>query len=150
MTKAFTLIELIFIIVIVGILSSVAVPRLVATRDDALIAKNSEYIISIMSEISTYIIANGESEDNLTKMSSLLKKLNLQNRVIINIINKSASVKIGEDPLCITIDLNSSSTTETLSTLFSSITSSRTCKMVQSFIKEKDYPLTVRGQLIKY
>ena len=35
MKRAFTMIELVFVIVILGILTAVAVPRLVGTRDDA-------------------------------------------------------------------------------------------------------------------
>jgi len=35
MKNAFTMIELIFVIVIIGILASVAIPKLTATRDDA-------------------------------------------------------------------------------------------------------------------
>ena len=35
MKKGFTMIELIFVIVILGILASVAIPRLAATREDA-------------------------------------------------------------------------------------------------------------------
>ena len=35
MKKAFTMIELIFVIVIIGILSAVAIPKFAATRDDA-------------------------------------------------------------------------------------------------------------------
>jgi len=37
--NAFTMVELVFVIVVIGILASIAVPKLAATRDDAVIAK---------------------------------------------------------------------------------------------------------------
>jgi len=150
MKKAFTLIELIFIIVLISILTMVAVPKLLATRDDALIAKNSGYVVGVMTEISTYITANGESKDDLSEMSSILKMLKEESRIIIDIVNKSAKIKIGEDSSCITIDIDSTDTTELLKTVFSISTTDRVCSMVQLFIREKDYPLVVRGRLIKY
>jgi len=150
MKKAFTMVELIFVIVIIGILAAVAIPKLSATRDDALIAKNTEYIIGIMTEISSYSIANGNSKDDLSEMSSLLQVLRTQNRVTLDTIAKSAKVKIGEDADCITIDIETTPTTDWLKTLFSPSTTDRICKQVQEFIKEKDYPLVLRGRLIKY
>ena len=45
--RAFTMIELVFVIVVVGILASVAVPRLAATRDDAVITKARTTVASI-------------------------------------------------------------------------------------------------------
>ena len=40
MKKAFTLIELVFVIVILGVLATVAIPKLIVTRDDAEIRQN--------------------------------------------------------------------------------------------------------------
>ena len=150
MKKAFTMMELIFVIVIIGILASVAILKLNAIRDDALIAKNSEYIMGIMTEISTYIISRGESKDDLSEMSPLLTTLKSHGRVIIDTVNKSAKVKISDDINCIVIDMGSTETTELLKTVFTATPTNRICKMVQNFIKEKDYPLVVRGRLIKY
>jgi general secretion pathway protein G len=49
--KAFTMIELVFVIVVLGILAATAIPRLAATRDDANIAKGRANILAIRSGI---------------------------------------------------------------------------------------------------
>ncbi len=51
--NAFTMIELVFVIVILGILAAVAVPRFAATRTDAQISKARADIASIRSAIVT-------------------------------------------------------------------------------------------------
>lgn len=51
MKRAFTMIELVFVIVVIGILAGIAAPRLFATRDDAVIAKARSDIASIRSAI---------------------------------------------------------------------------------------------------
>ena len=51
MKRGFTMLELVFVIVVLGILASIAVPRLFATRDDAVIARARADIASIKSSI---------------------------------------------------------------------------------------------------
>ena len=51
--SAFTMIELIFVIVVIGILASIAMPKLWVTRDDAIIAKGRADVSTIRSAIAT-------------------------------------------------------------------------------------------------
>ena len=50
-SRAFTMVEMVFVIVVLGILAAIAVPRLAATRGDAEITKGRADIASIRSAI---------------------------------------------------------------------------------------------------
>ena len=60
MKKGFTMIELIFVIVILGILASVAIPRLAATRTDAEIAATVANLRTLLSDLNSYYVVKGE------------------------------------------------------------------------------------------
>jgi len=51
--KAFTMIELVFVIVVIGILAAIAIPKFAATRDDAIIAKARTTVASVRSALAT-------------------------------------------------------------------------------------------------
>ena len=51
--QAFTMVELIFVIVVIGILSAIAIPKLAATRDDATVTKAVATIGAVRSAIAT-------------------------------------------------------------------------------------------------
>ena len=60
MKKGFTMIELIFVIVILGILASVAIPRLAGTRTDAEIAATVANLRTLVSDVASYYAVKGE------------------------------------------------------------------------------------------
>ena len=78
MRKGFTMIELIFVIVILGVLASVAIPRLAATRDDAEVAKAATNLTTAVSDITAYYTAKGKFEsgaqNDFTKITNALDK----------------------------------------------------------------------------
>ncbi|MBN2815374.1 MAG: prepilin-type N-terminal cleavage/methylation domain-containing protein [Campylobacterales bacterium] len=67
----FTMIELIFVIVILGILAAVAIPKLAATRTDAGVSKMASNIATVVSDLGAYYTSQGTYSGNWTDFTNV-------------------------------------------------------------------------------
>ena len=72
MRAGFTMIELIFVIVIIGILAAVAIPRLAATRDDAKLGACATEVTTALSDLSAYYTSQGSFATNPKDMTNVV------------------------------------------------------------------------------
>lgn len=142
MKKAFTMIELIFVIVILGILGAVAVPRLAASRDDAKTSALAQNITSGATEIAVYATAEGNIVSDLTVMSNGMKTL------VDGGATKSANqviVPFGAVTDCISIQIVTAGGTDTLTITRGNAGTDSKCLRLQQLINTSVYPMILRG-----
>lgn len=141
---AFTMIEIIFVIVILGILAAVAIPKLSATRDDAKIAVLAQGIMGGATEIAQYAVGNAGIVSDLTVMSNQYQSLVGSGDAQNYSANSKITVKAGEIDDCIVIQVLTDGDMDTL-TITKGATGDTKCDGLQGLIGEKDYPMLLRG-----
>ncbi|TQR60356.1 prepilin-type N-terminal cleavage/methylation domain-containing protein [Campylobacter troglodytis] len=98
MRGAFTILELIFVIIILGILAAIALPRLTASKDEAEISKALSNIKTIISDLSSYALKN----DMLSNTASMSNVTELENVDLSNFTGtRIVKFKVGNDEECV-------------------------------------------------
>jgi len=148
--NAFTMVELIFVIVILGILAAVGIPKLAATRDDAYTVKLANNIMMGAGEIASYAMGKALVDTDLTVMSNAMTSLSATGDAVLS--NSKAVIKYGNVLDCVSVSIDSNATTgvDTLNITFGNPGSDFRCVALQGAIDENEYPMKLRGRSAKF
>ncbi|EAL3297764.1 prepilin-type N-terminal cleavage/methylation domain-containing protein [Campylobacter coli] len=98
MKKAFTILELVFVIVILGILAAIALPKMSSSKDEAEVSKSLNNLKTLINDISIYTLKN----DHLSSIKTMSNVSGVENVDLNNFIGiKEVNFKVGEDKECI-------------------------------------------------
>jgi len=144
------MIELVFVIVILGILAAVAIPKLAATRDDAQNVVMAHNIMTGAGEIAAYAMAKGETNETLSVMSKAISLLVGSGKAHLVTAEKAAYIHMGNVNDCVIIDINSSVTDENLTVTFGNAGSDVHCSGLQSVLDVGQYPMKIGGASVEH
>ncbi|MFH5206447.1 type II secretion system protein [Campylobacter coli] len=98
MRKAFTILELVFVIVILGILAAIALPKMSSSKDEAEVSKSLNNIKTLINDISIYTLKN----DHLSSIKTMSNVSGVENVDLGNFNGtKEVNFRVGDDKECL-------------------------------------------------
>jgi type II secretory pathway pseudopilin PulG len=145
---AFTMIELIFIILLIGILAAIAVPKMVATRDDAYVSKMGQNVMTASFEVASYVVAKGAVDPTMSNMSDTVKQLVAAGEAIE--APRTVTFKMGSVVNCVGLDINQSidGTIEEIQLRYGSDQGDHLCIGLHEVIDEARFPIPLKGKTV--
>lgn len=113
MKKGFTLLEMIFAIVIISVLASFALPKLFSTTGDAKVSVVKQDIQSIINSVQSYVLVNGQISkitDAINLNSSIWDTTNDLEVKFIDGNSTCISIKVQSNKLELDIDSTNAGT----------------------------------------
>lgn len=141
------MIELIFVIIILGVLSTIAIPKLNATRDDAQNVKTLAALKSATNEIIGYAMAQGKIESNLSVMSSTLADLESSGLAVMGAYDMT--IKSGSVANCLKLEINSTTLTS-MSMSYGNTAADSSCMGIQEIVKTMNFNMDIRGANVAF
>jgi general secretion pathway protein G len=139
MKLAFTMIELIFVIVIIGILAAVAIPKLNATRNDANVAVMANNVAISVNEILGYAVAQGKTDNNFSLMSNAIKTM-IETHQAVQVNTNTLNIKMNSTLDCLQLNVFKSSFDVNLTITYGNAGNDTVCLSLQSAIDAVGYP----------
>ncbi len=108
--KGFSLIELIFVIAVLGIIAAVAVPKLLDSRSAAIVSTMKQDIATISTSIQSHYMVNNGIDKITDAVNVNTQTWNITDKEIIYKVDNNDCVKItiANNKLSVTIDESSS------------------------------------------
>ena len=150
MKPAFSMIELVFVIVIIGVLAVVAIPKLSATRDDAVVSKVSHTIATSATEIASFAVSKGTIEDDLSRMSNGVDSMVDKGEADLVIAEKAVWFHMGSETRCLRLQVDDGLNDANLSVILNELSSDKLCEKLVSMFDTSEYPIPLRGQRVGY
>lgn len=133
MKKGFSILEIIFAIVILGVIATIAVPKLMSSKNDASLSSIKQDIRTISTSVQSYYIVNNKI-DKLSDAISL-------NSSTWDIEDKKA-VFYENDTACVTVELTNEDDTDILYIKINSENSSSICSsLIEDGFSDETYDL---------
>jgi general secretion pathway protein G len=145
--SAFTIIELVFVLVVLGILAAVALPKLAATRDDAKLTVTAHNVMVAAEDIATYAVSRGHTTPLLSTMSYAIKRM-VEDGNAVDTGHYEAQLGVASEQDCIRLKIENPGAATEILKLINGSGSGELCTRLRGLIDPASFPIPLRGHRI--